>query len=101
MSGHSRRSLLRSPLLGCRRFRNSRLRAPVAHREKAEQDVVPLRLKLRDGARADLCMNAVDELLLHLRGEHRRSESLPRSHHRAGKLGEEMLDAAGPAAEVI
>src|SRR5258708_20025262 len=46
-------------------------------------------------------MNAVDELLLHFRGEHRRAEGLPPGGHRAGKLLEEVLDAARTAAEMV
>src|SRR5215471_15072219 len=46
-------------------------------------------------------MNAVDELLLHFRREHRRSKGPPRSGHRASELLEEMLDSARAAAEVI
>src|SRR5262245_53625053 len=46
-------------------------------------------------------MDAFDELLLHLRSEHRRAEGLPPRRHRAGELVEEVLDAARTAAEVI
>src|SRR5262249_13464832 len=52
----------------------------------AEQNLVPLRLQLRDGARSDLGMDAVDELLLHFRRQHRRAEGLPPSCHRPGEL---------------
>src|SRR6516225_6143125 len=46
-------------------------------------------------------MDAVDEFLLHLRSQHRGAESLPPSGHRTGELLEEVLDAAGPATEVV
>src|SRR5262249_30147324 len=69
--------------------------------EDAEQNLVPLRLKLVDGARSDLGMDAVDELLLQLRGHLRRAEGLLPSRHGTGKLLEEVLDAAFAAAEVI
>src|SRR5262245_27828086 len=39
----------------------------VAQLEKAEQNVVPLRLQLLDAARSDLIVHTVDERLLHLR----------------------------------
>src|SRR6185295_5166455 len=46
-------------------------------------------------------MDAVDELLLHFRSQHRRAEGLPPSPHRAGELLEEVLDTAWAAAEVV
>src|ERR1700722_8617253 len=45
-------------------------------------------------------MDAVDELLLHFRSQHRRAEGLPPGRHRAGELLEEVLDAAWTAAEM-
>src|SRR5262249_29918373 len=69
--------------------------------DKHEQYVVPLLFQVRDGARSDLGMDAVNELLLQLRSEHRRAEGLPPSRHRGGELLEEVLDAARTAAEVI
>src|SRR5262249_40569653 len=68
-----------SPLLSRGRFGSDHLRTLVAQFEKAEQNVVPLRLQLLDAARSDLGMDAVDELLLHLRGQHGGAESLPPS----------------------
>src|SRR5258708_34283036 len=46
-------------------------------------------------------MDAVDELLLHFRSQHRRAEGLPPGRHRAAELLEEVPDAARAAAEVI
>jgi len=40
---------------------------PCCAARAAEQDFVALRLQLLDGARSDLGMDAVDELLLHFR----------------------------------
>src|SRR5216683_7295614 len=84
----------------CRRFRLAGLGNLVAQLNEAEQDFVALRLQFLDGARADLGMNTVDELLLHLRRQHRRTEGLPPGRHRAGELLEEVLDAARTAAEM-
>ena len=47
------------------RFRLARLGNLVAQLKQDEQDFVALRLELSDGARTDLGMDAVDELLLH------------------------------------
>src|SRR5262245_36107389 len=68
---------------------------------QTEQNLVTLRLQLLDGAGSGLGVDAVDKLLLHLRRQHRRAESLPKTGHRAGELLEEVLDAAWAAAEVI
>src|SRR5271170_3371761 len=84
-----------------RRFRWARLGGLVAQLKQAEQDFVALRLQLLDGARSHLGMDAVDELLLHFRGKHRRAEGLPPRRHRTGKLLEEVLDAARTAAEMV
>src|SRR5262249_28972085 len=69
--------------------------------DEAKEDLIPLRLQLLDRARSDLGMDAFDEPLLHLRGEHRRAEGLPPGRHRAGELLEEVLDAARTSAEMI
>src|SRR6266849_2176100 len=84
-----------------RRFRLARLGNLVAQLKQAEQDLVALRLQLLDGARSDLSVDAVDELLLHFRSQHRRAEGLPPGRHRAGELLEEVLDAAWTAAEMV
>src|SRR6266852_7893113 len=84
-----------------RDFRLARLGNLVAQLKQTEQDFVALRRKFVDRARADLGMDAVDELLLGFRGQHRRAEGLPPGRHRAGKLLEEVLDAAWTAAEVV
>src|SRR5215468_2701711 len=80
---------------------SDRLSTLGAQLDETEQDLVALRLQILDRARSDLGMNAVDELLLHLRGEQRRAEGLPPGGHRAGELLEEVLDAARAAAKVI
>src|SRR5262245_38653119 len=69
--------------------------------DETEQDLVPLPLQLLDRARSDFGMDAVDELLLHLRSEHRRAEGLPPGRHRAAELLEEVLDAAVAPTEMI
>src|ERR1700722_6041579 len=46
-------------------------------------------------------MNAVDELPLHFRRQHRVSKRLPPSCHGTGELLEKMLDAACTAAQVV
>src|SRR6266852_234 len=84
-----------------RRFRLARLGNLVAQLDQAEQDFVALRLQLLDGARSGLSVDAVDELLLHFRSQHRRAEGLPPGRHWAGELLEEVLDAARTAAEVV
>src|SRR5882757_11470 len=84
-----------------RRFCLARLGNLVAQLDQAEQDFVALRLQLLDGARSDLGMDAVDELLLHFRSQHRRAEGLPPSRHRTGELLEEVLDTTRAAAEVV
>src|ERR1700691_4993152 len=81
-------------LLGGRRFRLARLGSLLAQLNQAEQDLVALRLQLRDGAGSGLGVNAVDQLLLHFRGQNRRAKGLPPGGHRAGELLKEMLDAA-------
>src|SRR5262245_32312992 len=107
MSSPTRGRMIRSlpmgaaPLLSRDFVWSDRLRAPGAQFDEAKQKLVPLRLQLLDGARSDLGMDAVDELFLHLRRQHRRAEALPRSHQGAGELLEEVLDAARAAAEVI
>ena len=60
------RSRRRRPVSGdpLRRFRLARLGSPVAQLNQAEQDFVALRLQFLDGARSDLGMDTVDELLL-------------------------------------
>src|ERR1700733_15239045 len=65
--------------------------------DEAEQDLVPLCLQLLDRPRSNLGMDAVDELPLHVRRQHRRAEGLPPRRHWAGELLEEVLDAAGAA----
>src|SRR6266852_3615333 len=84
-----------------RRFRLARLGNLVAQLNQAEQDFVALRLQLLDRARSDLGMDAVDQLLLHFRSQHRRAEGLPPGRHRAGELLEEVLDAARTTAEMV
>src|SRR5882757_6330153 len=84
-----------------RRFHLARLGNLVAQLNQAEQDFVALRLQLLDGARSRLGMDAVDELLLHFRSQYRRAEGLPPGRHRAGKLLEEVLDAARTATEMV
>src|SRR5262249_6221692 len=88
-------------LLSCDSMWSDRPGTLGAQFDEAEQDLVALRLQLLDRARSDLGMNAVDELLLHVRRQHRRAEGLPPGRHRAGELLEEVLDAARAAAEVI
>src|SRR5215470_14424498 len=88
-------------LLGCDSMWSDRLGTLGPQLNEAEQDLVPLRLQLLDGARSDLGMDAVDELLLHLRGEHRGAKGLPPGCHRAAELLEEVLDAARAPTEVI
>src|SRR5712691_5577983 len=83
------------------RFRLARLGNLVAQLDEAEQDFVSLRLQLLDGARSDLGVDAVDELLLHFRSQHRRAEGLPPGRHWAGELLEEVLNATWTAAEMI
>src|SRR5258708_5999309 len=73
------------PLFSCDLV-GGRLRTLGAQFDEPEQNLVPLRLQLRDGARSDLGMNAVGELLLHLRGEHRRAKRLPPRRHRPREL---------------
>ena len=46
-------------------------------------------------------MDTVDKLLLHFRRQHRRAEGFPPGCHRAGELLKEVLDAAGPATEMV
>src|SRR5215469_1124089 len=86
------------PLLSCD-LRDRR--TLLAQFDEAEENLVPLRLQLLDGARSDLGMDAVDEFLLHFRRQHRRAEGLPPSGHRTSELLEEVLDAAGAATEVV
>ena len=74
---------------------------PGAQLNQPEQHFVSLCRQLVDGARADLGVNAVDDLLLHFRRQHRLSENLPPGRHRTGELLEEVLDAALAAAEVV
>src|SRR5712692_5130192 len=100
MDDPSRRWRLISGDRRCR-FRLARLGNLVAQLDQAEQDFVALRLQLLDGARSSLGMDAVDELLLHFRSQHRRAEGLPPGRHRSGELLEEVLDAAWTAAEVV
>src|SRR5712691_12471193 len=83
------------------RFRLARLGDLVAQLDQAEQNFVALRLQLLDGARSGLGMDAVNELLLHFRSQHRRAEGLPPGRHRAGELLEEVFDAARTAAEMV
>src|ERR1700720_3045258 len=85
----------------CRRFRSARFANLVAQLDQAEQDFVALRLQFLDGARSGLGMDAVDELLLYFRSQHRRAEGLPPGRHRAGELLEEVLNAARTAAEMV
>jgi len=47
-----------------RQFRSARLGNLVAQLNQAEQDFAALRLQFLDGARSDLGMDTVDELLL-------------------------------------
>lgn len=54
-------------------------------------------LQLFDGARSNLGMNAVYELLLHLWREHWRAENIPPCCHRPSELLEEVLDATRAA----
>src|SRR5262245_1532717 len=84
-----------------RRSRLARLGGLVAQLDQAEQDSVALCLQLRDGARSGFGMDAVDELLLHVRGEHRRAECLPPGRHRTTELLKEVLDTARPPAEMV
>src|SRR5215510_12929015 len=51
----------------------SHIRMFGAQLEKTEQNLVPLRFKLLDGSRSDLGVDAVDELLLYFRRQHRRA----------------------------
>src|SRR5262249_26415665 len=69
--------------------------------DETEQDLVPLPLQLLDRARSDFGMDAVIELLLHFRRQHRCAEGLPPGRHRAAELLEEVLDAAGAPTEMI
>src|SRR5215510_10155773 len=85
-------------LLSCGCVRSDRLGTPGPQFDEAEQNLVPRCLELVDGARSDLGMDAVDELLLHLWRQYRGAERLPPCGHRTGELLEEMLDAAGAAA---
>ena len=73
----------------------------LAQFEQSEQDFVALRLEFSDRARTYFGVNAVDEHLLYLGGQHRRAENLPPRGHRTGELLEEMLDATLAAAEVV
>src|SRR6266700_7638463 len=93
----------RRPLAGAgSRFgRGRRFLSLGAQLEQPEQDLVALRLQLGDRARADLGMNAVDELLLHFGRQYWLPKNLPPGRHRAGELLEEVLDAAWAAAEVV
>src|SRR5882672_3973529 len=84
-----------------RRFRLARPGNLVAQLDQAEQNFVALRLKLLDGARSGLGMDAVDQYLFHFRRQHRGAESLPPGRHRAGELLEEVLDAAWTTAEMV
>src|SRR5262249_31366550 len=88
-------------LLSCDSMWSDRLGTLGPQFDEAEQHLVALRLQLLDRARSDLGMDAVDELLLHLRSQHRGAESLPPSCHRTGELLEEVLNAAGAATEVV
>src|SRR5713101_660883 len=72
-----------------------------AQLEQSQQDLVALRLQLGNRARANLGMNAVDELLLHFGRQYGLPENLPPGRHRAAELLEEVLDAALAAAEVV
>src|ERR1700752_3108181 len=83
------------------RFRLARLGNLVAQLKQAEQDFVALRLELSDGARTDLGMDAVDELFLHFRSQHRRAEGLPPGRHWTAELLEKVLDTARTAAEMV
>src|SRR5277367_2859154 len=69
--------------------------------DKPEQNLVPLRLQLLDGARSDLGVNTVDELLLHFGRQFRLTKALPPGCHGASKLVKEVLDAAPDAGEMI
>src|SRR5437660_4610453 len=86
---------------GSRFGRGRRLLDLGAQLEQPQQDLVALRLQLGNRARADLGMNALDELLLHFGRQYRLPENLPPGRHRAGELLEEVLDAAWAAAEVV
>src|ERR1700731_436233 len=46
-------------------------------------------------------MNAIDQLMLELRCQLRRTQDLPPGRHRTGKLLQEMLHAALAAAEMV
>jgi hypothetical protein len=72
-----------------------------AQLNEPEQHFVSLRRERVDGARADLGVNAVGELLLHLGRQHRLSENLPPGRYWSGKLLEEVLDAALTAAKMV
>src|SRR5438552_7583510 len=74
--------------------RRRRLLGLGAQLEQPQQDLVALRLQLGNRARADLGMNALDELPLHIGRQYRLPENLPPGRHRAGELLEEVLDAA-------
>src|SRR5260221_5553131 len=73
----------------------------AAQLDQPQQDVVALSLQFGNRPRADLGMNAVDELLLHFGRQYRLAENLPPGRHRAGELLEEVLDAAWAAAEMV
>src|SRR5262249_22521422 len=88
-------------LLSCGCLRSDCLGTPGPQFDEAEQILVPRCLELVDGARSNLGMDAVDELLLHLGRQYRGAQRLPPGCHRTRELLEEMLDAAGAAAEVI
>src|SRR6185295_1637417 len=85
---------------GCSRH-SRRFLGLGAQLEQSQQYFVALRLQLRNRARADLSMNAVDELLLHFGRQYGLPENLPPGRHRAGELLEEVFDAALAAAEVV
>src|SRR5262245_1713087 len=67
--------------------------------DNPEQHLVSLCGQLINGARSDLGVDAVDELLLDLWCQHRLSENLPPRCHGAGELLEKMLDATLAAAQ--
>src|SRR5579859_1592105 len=90
-----------SSLLSGNRRRIRGLLSLGAQFQEAQQDLVALRLQLFDRAGADLLVDAVDELLLGLRRQHRIAERLPPDRQWAGELLEEVLDSAGPAAQVV
>lgn len=69
--------------------------------EKPQQDFVSLCLQFINGARSNLRVDTIDELLLDLRRQRGGSENLPPSCHRSGELFEKMLDAPLAAAQVV